>query len=105
MLRLPNLPHESVAIGKSAEDNPVVRVHGAKPDFAFKPKSHVELCESLKLVDFARGGEAVGQRFPALHELGREAGAGADSIPAGFAHARTWLHGGFAAVHGRAAMS
>ena len=54
MLQLPNLPHESVPVGKSAEDNPVVRLHGPKPDFAFKPKSHVELCESLKLIDFAR---------------------------------------------------
>ena len=49
MLRLPNLPHESVALGRTAEDNPLVRVHGEKPNFAFKPKSHVELCDSLKL--------------------------------------------------------
>ena len=45
MLRLPNLPHESVQLGKSAEDNPIVRSYGEKPNFAFKPKSHVELCE------------------------------------------------------------
>lgn len=63
MLRLPNLPHESVAQGKTAEDNPLVRVHGAKPDLAFKPKSHVELCESLKLVDFARGAKLSGSGF------------------------------------------
>src|SRR5689334_22812010 len=37
MLRLPNLPHETVNVGRSAEDNPVVRVHGSKPAFAFKP--------------------------------------------------------------------
>ena len=54
MLQLPNLPHDSVALGKSAADNPEVRVHGAKLKYDFKPKSHVELCESLKLVDFAR---------------------------------------------------
>jgi seryl-tRNA synthetase len=63
MLRLPNLPHESVKIGKTAEDNPVVRVHGEKATFAFKPKSHVELCESLKLVDFARGAKLSGSGF------------------------------------------
>ena len=63
MLQLPNLPHESVAIGKSAEDNPVVRVHGEKPHFTFKPRSHVELCESLKLVDFARGAKLSGSGF------------------------------------------
>jgi seryl-tRNA synthetase len=63
MLRLPNLPHESVAPGKSAEDNPVVRVHGAKPEFPFVPKSHVELCERLKLVDFARAAKLSGSGF------------------------------------------
>jgi seryl-tRNA synthetase len=63
MLQLPNLPHESVAPGKSAEDNPEVRVHGAKTDFVFKPKSHVDLCESLKLVDFARAAKLSGSGF------------------------------------------
>ena len=63
MLRLPNLPNESVPLGKTAEDNPEVRVHGAKPEFAFKAKSHVELCESLKLVDFARAAKLSGSGF------------------------------------------
>ena len=43
MLRVPNLPHESVPGGKSAEDNPVVRTHGEKVVYAFKPRTHVEL--------------------------------------------------------------
>jgi seryl-tRNA synthetase len=63
MLRLPNLPHESVPVGKCAEDNSEVRVYGKKPDFPFKPKSHVELCESLRLVDFARGAKLSGSGF------------------------------------------
>ena len=63
MLRLPNLPHESVPVGKSAEDNPVVRVQGEKPAFAFKPKSHVELCEGLGLVDFTRAVKLAGSGF------------------------------------------
>ena len=63
MLQLPNLPHESVKIGKTAEDNPVVRVYGEKAAFTFKPKSHVELCESLKLVDFARATKLSGSGF------------------------------------------
>jgi seryl-tRNA synthetase len=63
MLKLPNLPHESVPVGKTAEDNPEIRVHGEKVGFAFKPKSHVELCESLKLVDFARGAKLSGSGF------------------------------------------
>jgi seryl-tRNA synthetase len=63
MLQLPNLPHESVPIGKTAEDNPVVRTFGEKPAFAFKPKTHVELCEQLRLVDFARGAKLSGSGF------------------------------------------
>lgn len=63
LLGLPNLPHDSVPAGKTSEDNPVVRVHGEKQTFAFRPKSHVELCESLKLVDFARAAKLSGSGF------------------------------------------
>ncbi len=63
MLRLPNLPHESVPPGRSAQDNPVVRVHGDKPAFSFQPKSHVELCEGLGLVNFARAAKLSGSGF------------------------------------------
>ncbi|HTV63040.1 MAG TPA: serine--tRNA ligase [Verrucomicrobiae bacterium] len=63
MLHLPNLPHESVKIGKSAEDNPVIRLHGEKKNLDFKARTHVELCETLKLVDFARGAKLSGSGF------------------------------------------
>ncbi|HUZ06136.1 MAG TPA: serine--tRNA ligase, partial [Candidatus Paceibacterota bacterium] len=63
MLQLPNLPHESVVLGKTAADNPEIRVHGAKMNYGFKAKSHVELCESLKLVDFARAAKLSGSGF------------------------------------------
>jgi seryl-tRNA synthetase len=63
LIRLPNLPHASVAIGKTAEENPEIRQWGTKPDFTFKPKSHVELCEKLKLIDFARGAKLSGSAF------------------------------------------
>jgi seryl-tRNA synthetase len=61
--RLPNLPHSSVPVGRSAEDNPVVREWGAKPDFAFEPKPHTELCQQLGLVDFERGTKLSGSGF------------------------------------------
>lgn len=63
MKQLPNLPHEDVPAGKSAEDNPVVRVWGRKQEFKFEPKTHVELCERLGLVDFARGAKLSGSGF------------------------------------------
>src|SRR5213594_269911 len=63
LLRLPNLPHAKVAQGKSSADNPVVRVWGEQPRCAFKPKGHVALCASLRLVDFARGAKLSGSGF------------------------------------------
>ena len=63
LLRLPNLPHESVIAGKSAEDNPEIRTWGQKPNFTGKPRTHVELCEQLQLIDFARGTKLSGSGF------------------------------------------
>jgi seryl-tRNA synthetase len=63
LLRLPNLPHGTVPLGKSAADNPEIRAWGEEAKFSFKPKSHVELCESLKLVDFNRGAKLSGSGF------------------------------------------
>jgi len=63
MLRIPNLPHASVAPGRTAEDNPVIRVVGERPAFDFQPKAHVEICERLKLIDFARGAKLSGSGF------------------------------------------
>jgi seryl-tRNA synthetase len=63
LLRLPNLPHERAVIGKTSEDNPVARVWSEQPKFSFKPKSHVELCEKLRLVDFVRGAKLSGTGF------------------------------------------
>ena len=63
LLSLPNLPHAKVVLGKSAADNPVVRTWSEPPKFSFKPKPHVELCETLQLVDFARGAKLSGSGF------------------------------------------
>lgn len=63
LLRLPNLPNERVKIGASAADNPEMRQWGQKVQFDFKPKIHVELCESLGLVDFARAAKISGSGF------------------------------------------
>ena len=63
LLRLPNLPNANVPIGKSSADNTVVRQWGDKAQFAFKPQTHVELCQSLRLVDFQRGAKLSGSGF------------------------------------------
>ena len=63
LLKLPNLPHATVPAGKSAADNAEIRTWGEPPKFSFKPKSHVELCEQLKLIDFNRGAKLSGSGF------------------------------------------
>jgi len=60
---LPNLPHSTVPLGKRAADNPEVRRWGEQPKFPFKPKSHIELCEKLGLIDFARATKLSGSGF------------------------------------------
>jgi seryl-tRNA synthetase len=63
LLRLPNIPHASVAEGKDANDNPLIRTWGEKPNYVFQPKNHIELCQSLKLIDFERGAKLSGSGF------------------------------------------
>jgi seryl-tRNA synthetase len=63
LLRIPNVPHASVAVGKTAEDNPEIRVWAEKKSFDFKAKNHIELCEKLGLIDFARGAKLSGSGF------------------------------------------
>ncbi len=64
---LPNLPHHSVPIGKSAEDNVESRrwlPDGFKFENDFKPLDHVELGKKLKILDFERGAKISGSGFP-----------------------------------------
>jgi seryl-tRNA synthetase len=63
LLTLPNLPHGSVPPGQSGVDNKEIRVWGDKPVFQAKAQSHIEICERLGLVDFARGAKLSGSGF------------------------------------------
>lgn len=56
---LPNLPDEDL-VGGFKENNAVVHTYGTKPEFSFKAKDHVELCESLGLIDYERGAKISG---------------------------------------------
>ena len=66
LLNLPNLPHASVPVGASSEDNPVVRTWGEKPAFAFAPRPHWEIGEALGILDFERAAKIAGARFALL---------------------------------------
>ncbi|MCX6991913.1 MAG: serine--tRNA ligase [Kiritimatiellaeota bacterium] len=70
LLMIPNAPHTSVPDGKSAADNQVVRMHGAPQPLAFKPKTHLELGESLGILDFGRAARMTGAGFPLYVGLG-----------------------------------
>ncbi|MFN0061533.1 MAG: serine--tRNA ligase [Myxococcaceae bacterium] len=63
LLTVPNLPDASVPVGRSAEDNVVVRSWGAPPEFDFAPKQHFEIGEALGQLDFERAAKVSGARF------------------------------------------
>jgi seryl-tRNA synthetase len=63
LLNLPNIPHESVPVGYSSDDNPVVRTWGEKPVFSFDPRAHWDIGESLDILDFERATKITGARF------------------------------------------
>jgi seryl-tRNA synthetase len=70
LLTLPNLPHGSVPVGTSAEDNPVVRTWGEAPSYSFRPLDHVDLATSLRLIDFERATKISGSGFICFTKLG-----------------------------------
>ena len=63
LMKLPNLLHESVPIGKDELDNVTVRTWGKIPDFSFPVKDHIDLGLSLDIMDIERAGKIAGARF------------------------------------------
>ena len=70
MLRLPNIPHESVPDGDTDEDNVEVKTWGEVKDFTFEPKAHWDLGADLDILDFERAGKVTGSRFTFLKGYG-----------------------------------
>jgi len=64
LIRLPNIPHPSVPVGKDETDNLLVRQTGTPRDFAFPPKPHWTIGENLNILDFERAAKITGARFP-----------------------------------------
>jgi seryl-tRNA synthetase len=67
---IPNMLHESVPTGKSADDNVEVRRWGRAPEFSFTPKPHWELGEQLGVLDLERAVKLSGARFAVYWDLG-----------------------------------
>jgi len=63
LMTIPNLPHPTTPVGKSEDENVVVRSWGSLPELAFEPKPHWDLAEELDILDFERAAKITGARF------------------------------------------
>ncbi|WP_211634933.1 serine--tRNA ligase [Lysinibacillus parviboronicapiens] len=70
MMRLPNVPHESVPVGTTEDDNVEVLKWGEVPTFDFEIKAHWDIATDLQIVDFERGAKVTGSRFLFYRGLG-----------------------------------
>ena len=64
LLEIPNIPHDSVPIGKNSDQNVIYKDCSSKKEFTFEPKSHVDIVKSLDLIDFEAGAKISGTGFP-----------------------------------------
>jgi seryl-tRNA synthetase len=67
---VPNIPDESVPIGKSSEDNVVIRTFGERRAFDFEPKAHWDIGPDLGILDFERATKITGARFAVYFGFG-----------------------------------
>lgn len=70
VLTIPNVPHETVPLGKDEQDNRLERRWGTPRKFDFEPKPHWELGENLHILDFERAAKVTGARFAFYRSLG-----------------------------------
>ncbi|WML55459.1 serine--tRNA ligase [Neobacillus sp. PS3-12] len=70
LLSIPNIPHESVPVGDTEDENIEIRKWGTVPEFGFEPKPHWEVAEKLGILDFERAGKVTGSRFVFYKGLG-----------------------------------
>lgn len=70
LLSIPNIPHSSVPVGETEEDNVVIRKWGQVRNFDFEPKPHWDVADQLGIVDFERAGKVTGSRFVFYKGLG-----------------------------------
>lgn len=70
LISLPNLPHSTVPVGKTPEENEVVKQAGAIPDLSAQKAPHWELTEQYNLIDFELGNKITGSGFPVYIDKG-----------------------------------
>lgn len=69
-ISIPNIPHESVPVGASEEDNVEIRRVGEVPSFDFEPKAHYDVAQENGILDFERAAKVTGSRFVFYRGLG-----------------------------------
>ncbi|MCR5808476.1 MAG: serine--tRNA ligase [Clostridiales bacterium] len=70
LMKVPNIPHESVPEGADDKENKEIRRWSAPRDFGFEPKAHWDIGEDLNILDFAAAGKITGARFTVYRGLG-----------------------------------
>ena len=70
LLGIPNIPHESVPVGDTEDDNIPIRHWGDKPEFQFEAKPHWDIADVLDILDFERAAKVTGSRFVFYKGLG-----------------------------------
>jgi len=70
MLKIPNIPSDTIPVGKDDSDNVEVRKYGEPRKFDFEPKAHWDIGEDLDILDFERGAKLTGTRFTVYKGLG-----------------------------------
>ncbi len=70
LLSIPNVPHETVPIGMTEDDNVEVRKWGEIPSFPFEAKAHWDIANELDILDFERAAKVTGSRFVFYKGLG-----------------------------------
>ncbi|WML41849.1 serine--tRNA ligase [Neobacillus sp. OS1-2] len=70
LLSIPNIPHESVPMGETEDDNVEIRKWGQIRDFEYEAKPHWDLADQLGILDFERAGKVTGSRFVFYKGLG-----------------------------------
>ena len=70
LLRIPNIPHDSVPQGRGAADNLEIRTFGVRPEFGFEVQPHWEVGRRLGILDFERAAKIAGARFALYLGLG-----------------------------------
>lgn len=70
LLNIPNIPHESVPVGKDETENREIKRWGEPRQFDFEPMNHWDIGEMLKIIDFDRASKIAGARFALMRGMG-----------------------------------